>query len=283
MNPLKALEAARQALIGGKKAYRALRQASKARPDELYPAMIKDVKGKQFIEPGREYPAEYFPEKAAAAGIAPRYGWHSGEVPYARQFDVKVGPEDIEQLGLDPSALGQKLIQPDTMVWTEVDIPEGYDYTKFVESVEDSLGRNAKPEELADIAGALVPESGFYRYNPSNKGKRGGDPWIISDRITHTRLLSDDEVDEILLEMGRKDLTNHPRRGGRWTEERLREAFPGWFAAGAAPATLFAGLTEPMDETEAANIAKLQARMRPSNPMTPQEEAEMLRQLEAVR
>lgn len=261
MNPLHALEAARQALKQGQTAYRALRRASKARPDELYPAMIKDVRAGKRIEPGVEYEAEFHPEKAKAMGIAPRYGWHSGEIPYAGQFDVKVRPEDIEQLGLDPSVLGQKAIQPDDMVWSEVRTPGGIDYTDYVAAVERQLGRRAKPEDLRMPNGELVPEGGFYRYDPTNSSKRGGDPWVISDKIQHVRLLADDEVDEILYEMGRPELTGHQRRGGGWTEKRLREAFPSWFASGGTVALLLSGAADITNEAEAANLDKLRSGM----------------------
>jgi hypothetical protein len=246
------------------KAYRALR-AFKSRPGELFPAMIQGegvAKGAPPIRRGEEITAEYYPDKARSKGIAPRFGLHSGALPYAEQFDVKVRPEDLAYLGLPESAVGQRIIQPPDMVWTEVEIPPGRDMTGLVENMERVMGAPRKPWEVlkeGEENVAFMPRDAHYRYDPSNKAKRGDEPWIISDRATHTRLLSDEEVDEILAELGRPELREHKRRGGAWTEERLREAFPGWYAASVPPAALLtgAGVLTPADDVEAANMEKI--------------------------
>jgi hypothetical protein len=211
------------------------------------------------IQQGVEMAAEYHPEKAQALGIAPRFGWHSGAIPYAEQFNVKVRPEDLV-LGLPEDAVGQRILQPADMVWSEVAVPEGRDYTSLVENMETVMGRPRKPWTMgldeSEHNVAFMPRDGHYYYDPPNRGKRGGDPWLISDKITHTRLISDDEVDEILISMNRPELAGRQRKGGRWDEKRLREAFPSWFASGASTAVLMSGAFTPADDVEAANLTK---------------------------
>jgi hypothetical protein len=204
------------------KVYRALRMFP-SRKGELYPAMIQGegVKaGEPPIKPGEVMRAGFYPEKAKSKGIVPRYGIHSGELPYARQFFVK-------------DETGKKVLNPADMVWSEGVVLGEKDLTGQVENMERAMGKPAKYWKMGlrpdEQVAHFMPQDFFYRYDPSNIGLRGGDPWIITDKLQHNRLLSDDEVDAILEDMGRPDLAGAGRKGGRWDEGTLRRMFPQWY------------------------------------------------------
>ncbi len=119
--------------------------------------------------------------------LAYRPGWHLGEIPYAVQFNRK-----------DP-VTGEKSLFPAGFVWAEVEYAMDEDYQE--EAMNYGYTENGKFRH--SYAGLpRLPKDGFYKYrtnpNPAT------DPWIITGAMKVNRILSNEEVDELVRAAGRE-------------------------------------------------------------------------------
>ena len=137
--------------------------------------------------------------------LAYRPGWHLGEIPYALQFN-RLNPET-----------GKKDLFPKDFVWAEVEYAADKDYQKEAEA--EGITENGKFQH--SLAGLKkVPEDGFYRYRTNPNPET--DPWIITGAMKVNRVLSDEEVDEIVREAGREPQT---REGGKDARRSIWERY----------------------------------------------------------
>ena len=116
--------------------------------------------------------------------LAFRPGWHMGEIPYAEQF-------------LKRRAVNGKRVWSNNLVFAECLYSNDVDYQD--EAV--SYGYTRKGKFRHSYAGLpKIPKGGSYRYrtNPNPKTV----PWIIAGAIKVNRVLSFDEVNEILIQNG---------------------------------------------------------------------------------
>lgn len=133
--------------------------------------------------------------------LAYRPGWHLGEIPYAIQFN-RINPET-----------GQKEWFPRNFVWAEVEYAADKDYQKEAEAE----GINANGKFQHSLAGMKrVPEDGFYRYRTNPNPET--DPWIITGAMKVNRVLTDEEVDELVRAAGREPQTREPVVRNRMAE-----------------------------------------------------------------
>lgn len=118
--------------------------------------------------------------------LALRPGWHLGTLPIANQFNV-TNPKN-----------GKKELFPSELVWAEVEYSMDKDYQNeaMKEGITDSGSFRYSYAGLKNI-----PENGFYRYrtNPDPNTEE----WVIAGQIKVNRILSNEEVDNILLKNGR--------------------------------------------------------------------------------
>ena len=140
-----------------------------------------------------------------------RPGWHLSEIPRAPQFDRKGirGP-----------------VFPKDFIWAECEYASEIDYQEEADAkgyqrtyiTEDGSIKIALSSSFQYSLAGLdhVPVNGCYRYRTN---PRADTPvWIISGAIIIKRLLSDEEVNEILIG---KDIAPINRRGGNKTLKEL--------------------------------------------------------------
>lgn len=128
----------------------------------IYPLFIGK---KEPIPMGIWIPAEFIPTK----GFAHRPGWHAGTLPIAEHLMKKTGEYAPNR------------------VWTICEAPADVDWQPVADQ--------SRTRDIRD----QVPEGGYYRFpRPAHQGGE----WIISGAIKIDRILSWEEVDEIL-ERGR--------------------------------------------------------------------------------
>lgn len=181
---------------------------------KLYPPMVANPNGADTpvgvwlnADIGTQAPDSKTGRKQVKAGgkgtqggsgsLAFRPGWHLGETPLATQFD---------RLNLET---GVKELFPENFVWAECDIAADVDYQE--EAMSYGYNKNGKfQHSLAGLP--KLPENGYYRYrtNPNPDTV----PWLITGAMKVNRLLSDDEVNEILAEKG---IAPKQRQGGNKT------------------------------------------------------------------
>ncbi len=119
--------------------------------------------------------------------LAYRPGWHLGEIPYALQFN-RLNPET-----------GEKDLFPKDFVWAEVEYAADNDYQQ--EADAEGITENGKFRH--SYAGLKrVPEDGFYRYRTNPNPET--DPWIITGAMRVKRVLTNDEVDDLVRKAGRE-------------------------------------------------------------------------------
>jgi len=115
-----------------------------------------------------------------------RPGWHLGEIPYALQFNRK-----------DDN--GDKTLFPKDFVWAEVEYARDNDYQE--EAMSYGYNKNGKFQH--PYAGLpRVPEDGFYMYRTNPNPQT--DPWIITGAMRVKKVLTKDEVDELVRRAGRE-------------------------------------------------------------------------------
>ena len=144
-----------------------------------------------------------------------RPGWHLGDVPRASQFD-RTNKET-----------GEKEF-PKDFVWAECSYTMDVDYQS--ESDEQGymrIGKDGKPYRSDKYQHSLaglpkLPKDGYYKYRTNPRPDTV--PWVITGAIKVDRLLSDDEVNEILEKNG---IAPIHRQGGDKTlaELGLKESF----------------------------------------------------------
>ncbi len=118
--------------------------------------------------------------------LAYRPGWHLGEIPYALQFNRK-------------DADGNRTLFPKDFVWAEVEYAADNNYQQ--EAEQEGYTDNGKYRH--SYAGLKhLPTDGFYRYRTNPNPET--DPWIITGAMKVNRVLSNEEVDEIVRRAGRQ-------------------------------------------------------------------------------
>lgn len=118
--------------------------------------------------------------------LAYRPGWHLGEIPYALQFNRK-------------DENGERTLFPNNFVWAEVEYADDVDYNEEARKE----GTNASGKYQHSLAGLKhVPTDGSYKYR-TNPDPRT-DPWIITGAMRVNKILSREEVDELVRKAGRE-------------------------------------------------------------------------------
>lgn len=118
--------------------------------------------------------------------LAYRPGWHLGTIPYAIQFNRK-------------DANGERTLFPKDFVWAEVEYAADKDYQKEA----NAEGINANGKYQHSYAGLKrLPEDGFYMYRTNPNPET--DPWIITGAMKVNKVLTKDEVDELVRKAGRE-------------------------------------------------------------------------------
>ena len=118
--------------------------------------------------------------------LAYRPGWHLGTIPYALQFNRK-------------DASGEKTLFPNNFVWAEVEYADDVDYQD--EARHEGINANGKYQH--SLAGLKhIPTDGSYKYR-TNPDPRT-DEWIITGAMRVNKILSREEVDELVRKAGRE-------------------------------------------------------------------------------
>lgn len=118
--------------------------------------------------------------------LAYRPGWHLGTIPYALQF----GRKDEN---------GERTLFPNNFVWAEVEYADDVDYQD--EARQEGVNANGKYQH--SLAGLKhVPEDGSYKYRTNPDPKT--DEWVITGAMRVNRILSREEVDELVRKAGRE-------------------------------------------------------------------------------
>lgn len=119
--------------------------------------------------------------------LAYRPGFHLGEIPYALQFNRR-----------NPQT-GERDLFPADFVWAEVEYAADHDYQE--EAMSHGINPSGKfQHSLAGLP--RIPKDGFYKYRTNPNPQT--DPWIITGAIKVLRILSKDEVDDIVRKAGRE-------------------------------------------------------------------------------
>jgi hypothetical protein len=140
-------------------------RVKKNEPGKIYPLFIGKNEATAI---GEWVPAEHLPTK----GFAERPGWHAGILPMAPHLRTKENQ------------------MADDRVWAEVEIPADVNW----QDVADTQ----KTRDIRD----RVPVGGHYRFKTS---KMQGGAWIIGGALKVKRVLSNEEIADILNKAGEKD------------------------------------------------------------------------------
>lgn len=175
------------------------------RGGKLYPPMVANSGGKEtpvgvwlmaeapeiagYTKTGRpQVKAGGKGTNASGQMLAYRPGWHLGEIPYALQF-AKTNPVT--------GARGQ--LFPADFIWAEVEFPMDVDYQEEAMS----YGYNEAGKFQHSLAGLpKLPKDGYYRYRTNPNPNT--DPWIITGAMRVSRVLTREEVDNLVREAGRE-------------------------------------------------------------------------------
>lgn len=118
--------------------------------------------------------------------LAYRPGWHLGEIPYALQFNRK-------------DENGDKTLFPKDFVWAEVEYAADVNYQQ--EAEKEGITENGKYRH--SYAGLKhLPTDGYYRYRTNPNPET--DPWIITGAMKVNRVLTNEEVDDLVRKAGRE-------------------------------------------------------------------------------
>lgn len=148
--------------------------------------------------------------KSTGSGtLSYRPGWHLGDIPRASQFD-RTNKET-----------GEKEF-PKDFVWAECEYTMDIDYQP--ESDEQGymrIGKDGKPYRSDKYQHSLaglpkLPKDGYYKYRTNPRPDTV--PWVITGAIKVNKLLSDDEVNNILKSKGIEPIH---RQGGDKTLSEL--------------------------------------------------------------
>lgn len=132
--------------------------------------------------------------------LAHRPGWHLGTIPFALQFNR--GEKVDNPLGItnnDGDIIKVGKYFPNDFVWAEVEYANDENYQDEAES----YGYKENGKFQHSLAGLpKIPEDGSYTYrtnpNPAT------DPWIITGAMRVNRILSREEVADIVKQAGRE-------------------------------------------------------------------------------
>lgn len=120
--------------------------------------------------------------KSKLGPLAFRPAWHLSDIPLAVHIGVKGESGKIEYMNPE-------------YVWCEVSYKDDIDYQEEANKKGTINGKIVPKKAYLDY----VPTNGFYRYktNPNQLGE-----WILSGEIYIHRVLSDEEVRNILIKEG---------------------------------------------------------------------------------
>lgn len=202
----------------------------KVKKGKLYPPMVANAGGKDtpvgvWLEAeegefaGLSKTGRKQVKSTGSGTLSYRPGWHLGDVPRAPQFD-RTNKET-----------GEKEF-PKDFVWAECDYAmdvdyqldadeQGYMRTKVDDEGNVITTRSDKYQH--SLAGLpRLPKDGYYRYRTNPRPDTV--PWVITGKMRVNKLLSDDEVNEILRSKGIEPIH---RQGGDKTlaELGLHESF----------------------------------------------------------
>lgn len=153
--------------------------------------------------------------------LAYRPGWHLGLIPYAIQFNRK-------------DENGEKTLFPKDFVWAEVEYAADKNYQKEAEA--EGYTDNGKYRH--SYAGLKhLPTDGYYIYRTNPNPDT--DPWIITGAMKVNRILSNDEVDDLVRKAGREP----QRREGEGLGELEDMSFEG------LGSRLYGGVEQPSSNT----------------------------------
>ena len=119
---------------------------------------------------------------SSLGALAFRPGWHMGDIPYAEQF-------------LKRGTINGRRVWPSNLVFAECLYSNDVDYQE--EAMSYGYSKNGRFRH--SYAGLpKIPKGGSYRYrtNPNPKTV----PWIIAGAIKVNKVLSFDEVNDILID-----------------------------------------------------------------------------------
>ena len=130
--------------------------------------------------------------KSKLGGLCFRPGWHLSDIPYAKHIGKKGDSGEIEYIN-------------ENYIWAECSYSDRINY----QLQANENGRNKKGIVITKNAYLKdIPYDGYYRYKTSPN--MYGD-WIIAGAIKVNRILTDEEVNKILIENG---ITPMLRYGG---------------------------------------------------------------------
>lgn len=130
--------------------------------------------------------------KSKLGPLAFRPGWHMSDLPYATHIGVKGKSGKIEYMN-------------DNVVWCACEYSDNINYQE--EANKAGISDNGKFIER-DAYLKKIPTDGYYRYRTNPNMFRD---WIIAGKIKVIKILSDEEVNEILKE---NKITPMPRKNG---------------------------------------------------------------------
>lgn len=148
-----------------------------------------------------------------SGNLSYRPGWHLGDIPRAKQFDRR-----NKETG--------EMEFPKDFVWAECEYAMDVDYQPesdargYERTHIDDKGNviTTKSDKYQHSLAGLpkLPKDGYYKYrtNPNPDTV----PWIITGQMKVNKLLSDDEVNEILKSRGVEPIH---RQGGDKTLKEL--------------------------------------------------------------
>ena len=135
--------------------------------------------------------------------LAYRPGWHLGTIPYALQFGRK-------------DANGERTLFPNNFVWAEVEYADDVNYQD--EARQEGVNANGKYQHsLAGLKHVPTDGSYMYRTNPDPRT----DPWVITGAMRVKKILTRDEVDELVRKAGREP--QQIQDGDIVTDEAVKE------------------------------------------------------------
>lgn len=160
---------------------------------EAAPITGTTTTGRPFVDAGGAGADE------SSGTLAYRPGWHLGTIPYALQFNR--GEKVPNEIGLrnkkgELYKFGKYF--PNNFVWCEVEYADDVDYQEEA-TAEGFLPTGGFNPAYAGLKRLPVDGSYRYRTNPNP----GTDEWVISGSMKVKRVLTRDEVDQIVEDAGR--------------------------------------------------------------------------------
>lgn len=202
------------------KAYKVFR----VKNGKLYPPMVANAGGKDtpvgvWLEAeegefaGLSKTGRKQVKSTGSGTLSYRPGWHLGDVPRAPQFDRT------------NKGTGEKEF-PKDFVWAECDYAMDIDYQPdadeqgYMRTKVDDEGNviTTRSDKYQHSLAGLprLPKDGYYRYRTNPRPDTV--PWVITGKMRVNKLLSDDEVNDILKSKGIEPIH---RQGGDKTLQEL--------------------------------------------------------------